>query len=95
MGDLRGHGLGHGRVTSRVCKARHEARPCGMWCVQSIVIFENDEEVRGLWPGRVESGGLCTTKINCKFKDLKIRIRLWPKQKICRKHLKVFGCQIW
>ena len=32
-GNLGGHGLGHGHVASRGYKARHEARPCGKWCV--------------------------------------------------------------
>ena len=94
-GNLGGHGLGHGRVASRGCKSRHEAWPCGMWCVQSLVIFEIYEEVRGLWHGRGTSGRSCTTKINCKFEHPNVGIRLWLKHESCREHLKVLVCQIW
>ena len=61
-GNLGEHGLGHGRVASHGCKARHEARPCGKWWSQSLMILEIYEVVRGLHHARGTSGGSCTKK---------------------------------
>ena len=95
QGHLGEHGLGHGRVTGGVCKARLKPRPCGMWCVQFLCIFENYELLRGLGHACVSWGGSCTPKLNCKYQHPKVWFRFWPKHKSCRKHLKVFRCQIW
>ena len=94
-GDLGEHGLGHGHVSCGGCKVRLKVRPCGMWCVQFLCIFENYERLRGIDHARVLFGGPCATKLNCKYQHPNVGFRLWPKHKSCRKHLKVFRCQIW
>ena len=56
-------------------RVRHGARPCIMWWVQFLVIFDNSVEFRGIEHGRVTCGGFCATKLNFKYEHPNIGIR--------------------
>ena len=90
-------GTASGMAVYHVVCARHDLKHRRVACAvsNSFMIFKNYEKLRGMHHARVTCGGSCTTKLNCKHQHPNVGIRLWQKHKSCRKHLKVFRCQIW